>query len=190
MRVRQRGDGAKGTVASERVALRDLALGPGVFNLLAVGVLGQTVYLGRPPVALVELHRLDLGAVAGKGDGDALGADAVLVVGVVPDLPDGGLGILLFLALRVHERSLRRSTDCPRRILASNRKLRRRVDLFHGVVNVKRQANCGLNLTTLQLDIRFTICELHIAISTSNRECDSESVISRKVLDCLNRIAC
>jgi len=92
--VGQRGDGAVLGGVGQAVALGHVALGPAVLDLCALSiVLGQAGDRGGPLVGLIEGDRGLVLVVEGHGQG--LGALAVLVFSVVPDLLDGGLGLLV-----------------------------------------------------------------------------------------------
>ena len=90
------GDGRNGSIlvrTLKRVARGQPGLGPRVYNLRsAVVVLRQAGNGSGPAVLLVQRDAITIG----EGDGQAFWADAVLVIRVVPDLLDSGIGLLVF----------------------------------------------------------------------------------------------
>ena len=85
MGVGQGGQGVNLAGAGQRVVAHG-AFRPGIFDFLAIGILGQTLNGGSPLVILVQRH---LRAV-GQGDFQFLRTQAVLIVSVVPHLGHGG----------------------------------------------------------------------------------------------------
>ena len=95
--VGQGGDGAFG-LAVHLVALGQLDLGPGVFDLPFTGVLGQVRHGGGPFVALVQgLDMTGFFAVGEQDHRQLSRTDAVLVLCVLPDLLHGRFGCLVDL---------------------------------------------------------------------------------------------
>ena len=93
MGVRQRRDCAFGAVARQRIAVRYTVLRPGVGDRLAITLQRQVVDRRRPFVRRVQRHGPNHRLAVLQLHAQARRAHAVLVVVVVPDLPDcrGGL---------------------------------------------------------------------------------------------------
>ena len=88
MLVRQRRDCAFGTVARQRIAVRYTVLRPGVGDRLAITLQRQVVDRRRPFVRRVQRHGPNHRLAVLQLHAQARRAHAVLVVVVVPDLPD------------------------------------------------------------------------------------------------------